>query len=490
MRYNLKGRTRCVTYYLIICLVPLLAARTVYAQPNINTADRAALASPLIVLAPVLSTSVTVTSIQSARHVELTDTTDNRANPYIRYVTPRQCQQAAYRLTRLYWRDKRPDTVVYAPSTDSVPAMAVQGARECGARFSIASVLPRDLLDLAQLYLIAGQDSLANIAFDRLLNSEGYQGTDTHGWTLRLIVGALLEARPSRVSRAQYYLDQLDAIGTEVALWRMLAHTEFAQYSLSVDSVSKSLAEGTAALNASAQMSQNDRIDWAYAILSAYGALADPTAVAKTGPSAVALMDSSKMDLLPLRPVDSQDQSYLNSGIMAARYPYTIWGLAASPLDVSHWYKTNDTTSTRPAPGIVSMIVFVGHACGGMCYPTYATLRRVYDRFHDKPFQIILTGQTVGYYRNRLEQPSAESDSASRYFAEFLALPGVIAFDETPFTKQADGRRVNKATPTMKAYSRGRNAILVGKDGGIRFVMNAVPEREATIVREIEEALR
>jgi len=63
-------------------------------------------------------------------HAQHPTTSLDSTDVFARYVTPGQCEQAAFRLQRQYWRDKRPDTVVYRPMGDTVPAPVVRAARQ------------------------------------------------------------------------------------------------------------------------------------------------------------------------------------------------------------------------------------------------------------------------------------------------------------------------------------------------------------------------
>lgn len=409
---------------------------------------------------------------------------------FARYTTPGQCEQAAIRLTSQYWRDKRPDTVVYAPATDSVPTPVVQAARKCAARFSVESAKERELLDLAQLYILGNQDSLAHAAIKRLLATSREQETVQRGWTISQIAGTFLSAAPRRLTEATQYLAQLEALGKPVATWRMFTQTSFARHYMSVNDLASAVTAGKAAIAASADQPQNDRIDWAYSILSAYASLADPTSVTEGGPAALAILDQMGTAVEPLRPAGTKDLEQLMYNVKVSRVPYTLFGTTGKPLTADHWYNTKAGDTTFPKSGVATLIVFGFHACSGGCYPTYATLNRLHNQFGSRGLQIVLVGGTSGYYRNRLAVPAAESDSAGKYFGEFLKLPAAIAIDETEFSKRHDGRRVNAPTENARNYSKGRSAVLVGKDGQVKLVVNALPQREETLKAVIEAAIK
>lgn len=466
--------------------------------------------------------------------------TSAASDPYARYVRPGQCAQMASRLKDLYWRDKREDTVVYAPATDSVPAPALQAARACAARFSVANVPEGDLLGLIQLYLWTRQDDLAHSATDRLLKLQASQPALQRGWTLYLIMSSYLDARPARLTEARQYLAQLDALGAPAADWRMWAYTESARYEMSINDVQTSYADGAAALAASKQMAKNDRIDRAYEILDGYTAWGEPTALKSGGHAAVHLFDTAATDLLPLRAPGTAgsgesssaadasggmvlqgaggqvvimnpggggmtimsggaqgggdanaDQMQLRQAIRARQVAYTIVDTTGPTLNPSHWYNRGTDTTPRPKAGMVSLIVSVNAGCGARCYPTYSSLRRLYNKYHSAGLQIVLVSLTSGYFRNQpMANPADEAEKVRYYYLDFLKLPDVMGVDETEFSFRAeDHKRMNVAPSAQRAYFRGRNSAVVGKDGKVKMVANLAPNREdavsAVIAREL-----
>jgi hypothetical protein len=311
------------------------------------------------------------------------------------------------------------------------------------------------------------------------------------------------------------------------------------RYAMSVDSVTAALTDARSALAASAAMTKNDRIDRVFSIVDGYDALAEPTAVRVGGPAAVAVFDSAMTDLLPLRgpgthgthrPAEAQNrlpgtvsptgdrivsraqmeiagsmamamgmggemdeaaaQMMLKGNLTQLQQPYTIVGKPAPPLHAPHWYNTGSDTGARPARGVVTLIVSINVNCQGNCYPTYATVRRLYDKYHANGLRIVLMASTAGFFRNQpTPNPTAESEKIRSYVLDFLALPGVVGINETEFTHRLDGRRMNTPIQSEVDYFRGRNAVVVGKGGIVRMVASLAPEREAAVDAVIAEEL-
>lgn len=413
------------------------------------------------------------------------------ADSFARYETPGQCEQAAMRFWRFYWRDKHRDTVNFAPATDSVPAPVAKAARRCASRFSAATLGPRDLLHLTELYWWTDQDALAQAAADRLIHLQSSAPVAVRGRTLQVLSTDLLSTRPSRLALARGYLAQLDALGVPAALWRMLAHTEFSRYAMTTNDLTTAVAEARAALAAASQMDQPDRIDQVYAILDAYQVLAEPLAIVASGPTVLSLFDTVSTTLLPLRPAGTRERRNLQIDITEARAPYTLVGTTGAPLTATHWFQLDGDSSQRPRAGHVSLLVFVNASCGGRCYPTYATLRRLQAQYTRAGLDVIFLASTHEYFRNH-PMPSAtiESDSTASYFGKFLHFSVPVSVETTHFSHLADGRLNAAPTPNGKSYDRDRNGILIDKRGMVVLVDSLQPDRETTWNAMIRKALQ
>jgi len=411
------------------------------------------------------------------------------ADPFVRYSTPGQCEQAAIRLHRTYWRDKRQDTVVYAPATDSVPGPVVQAARACAARFTVAGVQERELLDLAQLYTIANQDDLAQAAIDRLLRAQAARPARERGWTLHLMSASLLDARPTRIEAARKYRSQLDALGTPVAIWRLYAYTKLANHLTSLNNRAAAIAAARTALAASKQMDRNDRLDFVSNLVGAYATLAEPLALEQPASATLALFDTVNADLLPLRPAGSPDLEALKGVIATARAPYSLYGSTGPQLRAARWYNTQGD-SIRPRRGKVSLLVFAHPSIPN--YQMYATVRRLHSKYGSAGLDIVVLASTYGYFRNQpTSSPLTEADRVGHYYVEFLRLPAAVAVEQTRFSNRStDGRRMNEIVANSQSYSRGGNGVLVDKQGRVRMVGTVVPGKEPLWDAVIAEAVK
>jgi hypothetical protein len=439
-----------------------------------------------------LFTMAAPTSVFAARTSEpaVMVVSSDSVDPYARYTIPGQCRQAAIRLRDEYWRDKRRDLLVYDPALDSVPTPVVRAVRQCATRFSVASVAPRHLLDLAQLYLWTQQDDLAHQAIDRLFATMSSRPATDRGWVRYLWTVRLLHAFPSRLEAARQSLVQLDALGAPVALWRLFAHEQFAEYAVTVNDRRGADAEARAALAASHQMTRDDRVDWVGTIGKAYETLTIPLSL--TSPTtALAVLDTAIADLTPLRPDGSPEQARLREGFINDRTPIAAMGKGGfAPLHADRWYGiTGDTL--RPQRGQMTLLLTLGTSCSGPCYPLFAVINRLHAAFGGR-LEIIVLTSTVGYFREQLvPSPMVEADSAGSYYRKFIGLPATIAVENTPFHYIADGRRRNERTRNQQVYGAlGRPGVLLDRDGVVRWLGSVEPEQEAMLTAVIREALQ
>lgn len=405
---------------------------------------------------------------------------------FSRYTTPGQCVAAIDRLNRQYWRDQRPDTLSFGPETDSIPAGVLHLGGQCADRFSIQTIPQGELYNLARLYWSLGDDTRAREAIDKLLSSPGLQDPEERGWILTRIVGALISVKPARTSLAKHYMEQLEALGKTAAPYRMFANMYLLSFTTQLGQADTALKFADHAKTATREMSEGDRLDYAFTIMDVYDLTAEPLAVEKGSSAAVALLDTAAEDVLPLRPVDSRDHQRMRSIISARRMMYGTVGDAAARLTSDKWFNLQPGDSVLPATGVPTLIYLGSHACGGSCYTSYASLRRLHDKYQERGLKIVILGMTGGFYRNRLLQPTAEVDSAGRYYTDFLNLPAIISMNETEFVKIHDGRRRNNPPVNFRNYSRGRNAVLVGPDGKIMMFVQLGPARERLMEKVLD----
>lgn len=437
----------------------------------------------------VLSAGVGITlSLGAAQQLSGQDASAQTGSPeyYSRYNSPNECVMAVNRLHNQYWRDKRPDTVSYGPEQDSIPAMAIEGGRACAAKFSVASVAEDQLFSLARLYWMIGDDDKAQQAVDRMLAAPRYKDTEHRAYVLQQMVSTLASMRPTRVDLAGRYLNQLQAMGQPAAMFRSLGLYSFSLTMLSHGNVDSSHTLASLATTAMREMDRNDKVDIATTLLTLYGGLAEPISVKKNSIAAFNFIDSAQAELLPLRPVDSRPYQGLQAGLRNMRSPYNLMGTPAQPLTADSWYNIQEGDTILPRSDMPTIVFLGGASCGAFCYPAYSTLRTLHRDYSDKGIKFVISTSTGGFYRNKLIESNAELDSTGKYFVDFLELPVVVSANITEFERMQDGRRRNAPVLNSRHYSRGRNAVIVGKDGIVKLVVSLGPTRERLIRQTLD----
>jgi len=265
-----------------------------------------------------------------------------------------------------------------------------------------------------------------------------------------------------------------------------------------------------------------------YEMASGYDVLAEPVSLLANGPAALAVFDTARARLSPFRapgtsgrkggsqpdpsaalddmmrrslgmPIEALPPGgmeamalmRLQEFIESLRQPYTLVSVAAPPITATHWYPTPSDSAARPRKGVVTLVFSANASCGGGCYSQYAVLRRLQASYGSRGLQIVMLAPTQGFFRNQPQpDPARESEQASHYLLDFVKLPGVLGVEETKFSFRPDGMRLNMFGDTRRDYFKGRNAIVVGKDGVVREVVGLDIYREQMLRDAIAAALQ
>ena len=369
------------------------------------------------------------------------------------YGTPEECLAAVDRIrARAQW-GMRDDTLSLADrDRGAEPSSVIAAAGRCGSHLT-GERLPGVSRPLfLKLLLIAGRDSAFEAAVGRQLAE--VHSVAERGAVLGAAAQQSLSVRPARLALAETLVHRLDSLGPAAARPRMEAYFHLTYLARRLrDSV---LLARTAprALAAAALFDS-----------------ASPSLLIKSA------MAAGKMELGRPRPIDVLRESGPDAYVQFIRSQYTsslvAQGLGrdsaariaetdavrgaggpARPLVGEYWYGRGNRAGPLPAPGRVSLVVFVDHRCGARCYPGYAMLKRLGRRFGDS-LDVILVAQTFGYFRLRPPpSPAEEAEAMRHYFLEELQLPGVLNVAVTPFTQlpAPDGRFIYDATPNDANY--------------------------------------
>lgn len=413
-------------------------------------------------------------------------------DPYTHYLIPQQCVQGALRITNDYWRDKRRDTVAYHPEVVTISDSARVWAAECAVRFSVDSVSSRDLVSLAQLYMLLDSQHMLQAVIERALSPDDKISDEEKGWGLLKLIQGALQSQPVRLSLAQELLDAMSDLDATATKYKVRAQNLLSGYMLTLDSLNLAQSYAQAGLSESRVMPEADRLDFAEWIVDAHLALALPVSITKDGTEGIAVLDNAAKDILTLREPGSPQAAMLNMSINRARPQFGLMGKAASPIHGDFWFNQSDEVSDYPAVGRPVLLVFTGTGCQPVrCYPGYAAVKRLSKKYREAGLDIVYAISTTGSFRNQLvSDPSEEASLARKYFIDFLELPGALSVTVSTFSILPDGRRINDPGINLINYNSGKSTILIGKNGKIIWVDDLKPELERTVDRLIEEELR
>jgi hypothetical protein len=406
-------------------------------------------------------------------------------DPYAFYTIPGECVQAARRVEQRVWRGRRSDTVYQAPAGNPFTADAREAAAACVAHFSLAAVAERDLMGLGEAYLAAGQDAQADSAFARMLALAASHPRDDRAWRLTWIVNAYVNARPSRIDAAQRYAAVLDTMTNSVAVQRAMVHQAILARAMIMDSlplVTRELARASAASDA---LSGDPLHEWVML----------PVQTALNGAQLAVRMDQpdSAGHILEraqrtLEPVNRGAAATLGRTAQSLG----VYRVPAPPIAAEFWFNTGDARPVRPASGHISLLIFVDADCGATCFPAYATLRRLAQRYQPTGLDVTLVAQTNGFYHEQLvPKPADEASLLRGFFLDTLALPGALAVSATNFGRRDDGHRTVDARPNLEQYAIGAipQAVVVDARGRVRLVTDIGPGTEAALAAVIDSLL-
>lgn len=414
------------------------------------------------------------------------------ADMYARYVAPSQCITGRGRMTAFFWRDKRQDTARYAPLTDSVPRVTRDSLRLCVAHFNIATVPDAQVLPMLDLGLALGDDALIRAATARAEKIIKALPPAKRTWTTEQLALSFLTASPSRITEARHYLHALDEMGKPAAYERFSTHYVTASLAFSAGEVAIADTETKALLAAFSDLGHAEQLNLADTLVHAYSVRTDVLKLTRNRDAVLAMLDSAKNTIMPLEENGGPWANYQKANaagyLEALRRQANGLGLKAATLHAERWYgPVGDTIF--PKPGRVTLVI-TSHPAA-LSFPVIATIRRLHDEYAPQGVDIVLSTFTTGWFRMTVTpKPAEEMDDFQQWFMDFLHLPIAVAAEESQFGRLPDGRRQNEPGPNLKAYSFGPNAVLVGKDGKIRVVLNVMPENEQVYRQQIAAALK
>jgi len=392
------------------------------------------------------------------------------------YTTPKQCDQVKLWSESIYWRARRPDTTYYPRTGRRYQQVTIDSVRACISRFSIATTAPTELLGLGQAYLTAASPIQADSAFQALLRAVAKDSVRGRAWVLYQIVKAYLDAAPPQLTDAERYLTQLDALGSRAAAERMLAHRTLADRAQVRDSVSLWERELNASRTAMHELQGDLQREYAPASAEVYRATAELRARQGNAPAALAILDTARRELVPLRPSVEE--------ILGNRR-FENLGKPQPSVDATHWFNVGSTGSVRPTPGKVNYLMEVSLISPQGYYEAFGVVRRLMAKYGARGLDVTLMIRTEGYFRRRLVPADTEVANIRHYYLDFLKLPITLAVWKTDLGKRDDGRVEPRVFPNTWFVGD----VIVDRKGIARLTTLTDRDHEAVIEDVIESLL-
>lgn len=374
------------------------------------------------------------------------------------YYWPGECLQAVRRGRDYYWR-ARQDSVAWTIPGDTALSDEKKVARECVAHFANAQLTPRDLVPLAQLYLILGDESSARSNIERRLAEADVHDPGPRAWVLAQIVDGALSVSPKHLELAQTYLTQLEALrGDDAAVGKVKAYLALAEYYRDMGNDEAMVSASQHVVAAGRGLNAHDRIEFASDLLHAYDYMAEAEGDRTNDSVApLAVVARARADLGQLPNVAE--------GLREMTEVFGLYGHPGARLVATAWVGPAGDT-IHPMPGKVTLLDFIAYRW------TLPAAGHMKQEFGEK-LDLALVRPTIGYFKDLGPLSTADEVGYLRkYFTDELNAPGALAITETQFHRIPDGRRIPDPGPNDRAYQTGTGTsfVVLDKQGIIRRV--------------------
>ena len=374
------------------------------------------------------------------------------------YYWPGACVQAVRRSHDYYWR-AREDSAAWSPAVDTALSDEKKAARECATHFANASLTTYDLIPLAQLYLITGDDATARTVVERRLADPDVKDASARAWALAQIVDAYLSVSPKRPETALTYLSQLDALkGDEAAVGKVKAYLALAEYYRDFGNDSAMVRASQQVIASGKGLNSHDRNEFARTLVLAYNYMAEAEAD-RTGDSVapLAVLGKARADIGSLMGVAGS--------LRELSAVYGLYGHPGARLVANAWIGAPGDT-IHPVAGKPALLNFIAYRW------MFPAARRMAAEFGDK-LDVASVRPTIGYFKDLGPlNTTVEAGYLRTYFADDVHVAGAVAITETQFHRIPDGRRIPDPGPNDRAYQTdaGSSFVVLDKNGVIRRI--------------------
>jgi hypothetical protein len=430
-----------------------------------------------------------------------------------RYTTVEECLAATERVrSRLAsWRPVWSDTLPLTPERAGapLPSAVIETARRCSARFSATTAPVTDFAPLQRLYLLADRDvdaltilrrRLAAVAPRALRERAAVLDSALEGYLSNSFGAPGNPPRPVRLATAESLLAEAEHIPDSLRpiQARMTPAFQLLREAKNAGDTSMVRRVAQRYIDIITRASPADRrtsFYQAYASISRYVALVtmDETALLDSLRHSTASYVALKRAMWAKASGERPE---------ALHFPI---GQLAPPVEGTFWFGRGDSSAPRPTKGKIGLVVYLDYGCRQMsnaqCWPAYASLRRLAQRF--PALEVTIMARTHGFFSGMAPPtPAEEAQALHEWWQEFHHLPGALSVTATEFWRlpAPDRRRIDRSTVNETRYSFGRSwelepgmAFLVDRDGTIVEVGElglkdswGIPDVETHLTRLLE----
>lgn len=326
--------------------------------------------------------------------------------------------------------------------SDSVPASVIAVARSCGAKFSVANTSREDLLDLFQVALISGNDTMASAIIRRFIPS-GRIDT-AHAGLIDSVVVGYLRARPARIADAEAFLKRMEPqIPSQKRSWILPAWSRLIGFEASrpiVDRPRLRVSVEHVMTYAGSQYGDTNATNWWKTVLAQANSGAP-----EIHPTPVPALEAAQW--IPSKP----NSSHTPTLVVSMGGPWNLFPLPDPALHTWSIWDPNLCVQNRDY--VVGPLPFPSDVCIGL----QAWLTEWTRRYQPQELSIIIV--EIQHGSTLWSEPLNERQEAERlasYFRDHLKLPVTVAL--VPITKtqlpEPDGRHVCKDGDCLRLLSK------------------------------------
>ena len=311
------------------------------------------------------------------------------AAPPTAQLTPAQCVADVRAFVTKRQTELRPLT------TEKIMALNAERTarlKECASKFDIATVAPKDLPGLADLYADAGMLDMANTAVAKAMASGNLTSPERAQLLLQSVRLMLREPKgDERNARLEKLVDQLDALPDADAFdQKFNAHYSMNGFYRADDIDAGIIKHSTWLIETGTALSPDMRRKYGPMMLSAYVNMAEAWAGQGMNDKAIALLKRAPKDWPEVPNAEDRIKSTLDR--------YLLVGTQGAPITAPTWLNGEPgpaSPTSLDMKGHVTLLEFTAHWCGP-CKESSPGINRLRERFGSKGFRVVLATRLYG----------------------------------------------------------------------------------------------